>query len=535
MKFGRVPVHMAEGALLGHAVGSGSTRLQKGRILSAADIASLQAADVETVLVARLESGDVAENEAALTLAQAMAGANTRAVAGATGRANVMAAANGVLRVEPGRIDAVNLVDEALTVATAAPYARVAAGQMLATVKVIPFAAPRHAVSTAAEIAAAAPLAVAPFRRCRIGLITTYLPGTKKSLLDKTEAVMAQRAGDRGATIAHALRVSHDEGSIADAFRALAAERCSPVIVVGATATADRNDVAPAGLVSAGGAIDHFGMPVDPGNLLLLGRLGGAPVVIAPGCARSPKENGFDWVLDRLLAGIEVSRSDIMRMGAGGLLKEITSRPSPRARTPVANRDVAALVLAAGRSQRMGAANKLLAMVDGKPIVAHVVDRLVDSGLARIVIVTGHQAEAVAAALAGRPVAFVHNADYAAGMAASIRTGIGALGAEASGAMICLGDMPRVAAGTLRALRDAFDPDGGNGICVPVHGGRRGNPVIWAERFFPELAALHGDVGGRTLFADHEEEIAEVPVDDPAIFLDIDTQDALAELDKRTP
>jgi molybdenum cofactor cytidylyltransferase len=531
VRFGRIPVREAAGAVLGHSIGAGAARLQKGRVLTEADIATLAAQGVENVLAARLDANDVPENEAALVLARALAGPGTQAVAGATGRANVVAAAAGVLQVSPAQIDAINLVDEALTVATAAPWARVAAGQMLATVKVIPFAAPRRAVDTVVMEAGRAPLTVAAFRPCRIGLVTSFTPEMKPGLLDKTEAVMAQRAADRGATIAKALRAAHEETAIAAAMRELADAGCDPIIIVGATATADRNDVAPAGLVQAGGTVEHFGMPVDPGNLLLLGRLGAADVVIAPGCARSPKENGFDWILDRLVAGVTVTRADIMRLGAGGLLKEITSRPSPRARAATPGREVAALVLAAGRSQRMGGANKLLAPFDGKPIVAHVLDHLAQAGVKRITAVTGHQQDAVAAAIGGRAVTLVHNPHYATGMASSIRAGIAALDG-AGGALIGLGDMPRVGVQTLRALITAFaaNPDS---ICVPVHGGRRGNPVVWAARFFPELAALHGDVGGRSLFAAHEEEIVEVPVDDPAIFLDIDTQDALAELTRR--
>jgi molybdenum cofactor cytidylyltransferase len=124
--------------------------------------------------------------------------------------------------------------------------------------------------------------------------------------------------------------VPHETQALAEAIEQVEPES-DLVIVFGASAITDRRDVIPAAIESAGGAIEQFGMPVDPGNLLLLGKTrSGKAVLGAPGCARSPKENGFDWVLDRLLADVPVMPQDIRRMGAGGLLMEIVSRPQPR-------------------------------------------------------------------------------------------------------------------------------------------------------------------------------------------------------------
>ena len=103
------------------------------------------------------------------------------------------------------------------------------------------------------------------------------------------------------------------------------------LIAFGASAITDRRDVIPAAIEAIGGRIERFGMPVDPGNLLLLAERHGMPIIGAPGCARSPKENGFDWVLQRVLAGVPIHDADIRAMGVGGLLMEIASRPQPRA------------------------------------------------------------------------------------------------------------------------------------------------------------------------------------------------------------
>ena len=169
----------------------------------------------------------------------------------------------------------------------------------------------------------------------------------------------------------------------------------------------------PAAVEAVGGRIEHFGMPVDPGNLLLVGERRRAPVIGAPGCARSPKENGFDWILQRLLAGLPVGREDITGLGVGGLLMEIVTRPQPRDE-PVANRQqrIAAVVLAAGRSTRMGGANKLIAEIGGKPLVRIAVEHALASRARPVIVVTGHERERVEAALAGLDVRLVHNPGF---------------------------------------------------------------------------------------------------------------------------
>jgi molybdenum cofactor cytidylyltransferase len=253
-------------------------------------------------------------------------------------------------------------------------------------------------------------------------------------------------------------------------------------------------------------------------------------VLGAPGCARSPKENGFDWVLMRLLAGLPVTRGDIARMGVGGLLMEIVTRPQPRAEpAPADGRKVAAVVLAAGQSRRMGGPNKLLETVGRTPLVRRVVEQVLASKAEPVVVVTGHQREKVEQALSGLSVRFAHNPDYAEGLSTSVKTGIAALPPEADAALVILGDMPQIDAGLLDRLAGAFDPARGALIVVPTSAGKRGNPVLWARRFFPELSALQGDVGARHLIGTYADAVAEVPVDDHAAFFDVDTPDALAK------
>ncbi|MDB5486018.1 MAG: 4-diphosphocytidyl-2C-methyl-D-erythritol synthase, partial [Tardiphaga sp.] len=371
-------------------------------------------------------------------------------------------------------------------------------------------------------------LRIAPYVVSNVGVVSTMLPGLSPKVIDKTLRVTAERLAPTGATIIAERRVDHDEHALAKAIQELLARGAELVIVFGASAIADRRDVIPAAIEQSGGAITHFGMPVDPGNLLLIGNVKGVPVLGAPGCARSPVENGFDWVLMRLLAGIEVTRDDLTAMGVGGLLMEIVTRPQPR--IPVADQTskIAALVLAAGRATRMGGPNKLLAELNGKPLVRIVVEQALASQASSVTVVTGHQAREVEAALRGLNVSFVHNPQFADGLATSVKAGIAALPDNAAGAVVCLGDMPLIDAKLLDRLIAAFAPERGALITVPVNEGRRGNPVLWSRRFFAELMTLDGDVGARHLIAKHAVAVAEVPVEGQGAFLDIDTPQALA-------
>ena len=532
MKFGPVALDEAQGALLAHRLRLEGGALKKGRVLTAADLAALRDAGYQTVTVARLDSDDLGEDAAAEAVARAAGGAGLSLGTAATGRCNIYAARRGIAVIERDRIDACNRIDEAITIATVAPFTPVEAGDLVATVKIIPLAAPRATVGACVAVASAPePLVrVAETTRRTVGLIQTRLAGTKSSVLDKTVATMGARLGALGATLARERRCDHDEVALAKAIGALADVEL--LLILGASAIVDRRDVVPAAIEAAGGTVEHFGMPVDPGNLTLLAWLGETPVIGLPGSARSPRIHGVDWLLRRLLVGATVTGRDIMAMGAGGLLKEIAQRPLPRAKAspppsaaPDAPPRIAALVLAAGRSRRFGAVNKLLAEVDGTPMVARVVAAATASKAATVVVVTGHQAAKVRAALAGAE--FVDSPDYAAGLSASLRAGLAALPDDIDGAVVCLGDMPRVTAGLIDALIDAFEPAQGAAICLPTHRGKRGNPVLWARRFFAEMAAVTGDTGARHLIGEHADVVCEVPCDDDAVLVDVDTPEAL--------
>lgn len=531
MIFGRLPLDQASGALLAHGLTAGGRRLRKGHRLGATDIAALRDAGLADVLAARPEPGEVGEDAAAARTARAAAGAAVRVNAAFTGRCNIYATAPGVALVDRAAIAAMNRLHESLTIATVAPFSTVEAGQMLATVKVIPFAAPEAAV-VAAEQAVAGAVALAPFRPHRAGVISTRLPETKDSVIAKGVDLMRLRLTRAGSLLGAAAEVDHHEDAVAGAIRDQLDQGLSPLVIFAASAITDRRDVIPAGIVRAGGTIRHYGMPVDPGNLLLLGEVDGVPVIGAPGCARSPKENGFDWVLHRLLAGLAVDAAAIAGMGVGGLLMDTGQRGAPRTEQAPAPRmpRIAVLVLAAGQSRRMGPDNKLLLPVAGKPMVRHAVEAALGSAATTTIVVTGHEADAVRAALDGTGARFVHNPRYADGLSTSMIAGLDAVPADCDGAVVCLGDMPQIPAGLIDRLISGWNPVEGRAIVVPVREGKRGNPVLFDRSLFAAMREVAGDTGARHLIGLHEDLVAEIAVDDDAIFTDVDTPEAFRRL-----
>jgi molybdenum cofactor cytidylyltransferase len=531
VKFGPVAIADAEGAIASHSVRAGAKVVRKGTVISAADIAFLSVAGIAEVVVAQLEPGDVSEDEAAAALARAVAGDGIAVEAAFTGRSNLHAENAGVLLVDREGVERLNRVDEAVTFATLPAYRPVREGEMVGTIKIIPFAVAGEVQRKA--LAAAKPLlSVAPYKLKRVALVSTRLPGLAEKVIEKTVRVTAARLAPMGAAIFSDERVPHQAKSLSQSIKSALAENADLVIVFGASAIADRRDVIPAAIEEAGGRVEHFGMPVDPGNLMLIGAVGALPVIGAPGCARSPKENGFDWLLARLVAGLPVTREDVTALGVGGLLMEIVTRPQPREVPPRPGQAlrVATIVLAAGRGTRMGPENKLLADFKGKPIIRHAVEAALASKARPVIVVTGHQGERVAGALKGLEVSFVQNPRFAEGLSTSLRAGLAALPPEIDAVAVVLGDMPEVSGSLIDRLAASVDPARGALIAVPTRNGKRGNPVAWSRRLFDDLARLEGDVGARHLIGLHADTVTEVPVDDEAVFVDVDTPEALALL-----
>jgi molybdenum cofactor cytidylyltransferase len=330
MEFGPVAVDQAEGAILAHSVMRNGHRLRKGLVLGASDIADLRAAGIAQVIAARPGPDDVPEDTAAARLAAALvpdpAAAGLTLTDPFTGRVNLNAVGPGIVLLNTAAVQALNRIDPAITLATLAPFARVSAGTLAGTVKIITYAVPQAALAQAEALARRA-IRVQGVVRRSAGLLMTDVPGQEDKLIAKGRRAVEARLRALGMDLAGVVTVPHDTAAMARALAGLPGEM---LLILTGSATSDLFDTAPQALRVAGGTVARFGMPVDPGNLLFHGSLGDRPVIGLPGCARSPALNGADWVLERLACGLALTDDDIAAMGVGGLLKEIPIRPQPR-------------------------------------------------------------------------------------------------------------------------------------------------------------------------------------------------------------
>ena len=332
MRFGPLPLSQAEGAILAHSVALSDGRLRKGCTLGPREIALLQASGRTEVIAARLDPEDLHEDAAALAIARALvpdtvvAGLDLRPVG--TGRVNLHARAAGVVEVDADRVNALNAVDPMVTLATVPRWQRVGAGEMVATVKIIAYGVAESSVRAACDVGAEA-LRLRPTRLRRVALVETHAETTAKTL--GVDAI-TQRLAALGAGLCSHLHSPHREADLAAVLAEVTDAEL--ILILTASATSDPHDVAPSAVRKAGGHIERFGMPVDPGNLLFIGNLNGTPVIGLPGCARSPALNGADWVMERLICGVAVTSADIAGMGVGGLLKEIPTRGRLREAKP---------------------------------------------------------------------------------------------------------------------------------------------------------------------------------------------------------
>lgn len=336
MRFGPVPVEEAAGSILGHNVAGPDGRrwLRKGKALTERDARALAEMGRRFVYVAQPDPDDVDEDRAARRIAEAVAGPHLRLTGSATGRVNLLATSMGVLRVNVSHLARLNEL-AGITLATMSNNAMARAGQVVATVKILPYALAESVVARGEAIAAEVVplLGLDPFRVRKVGLILSGSPSLRSKLFQEFSPLV-ERIEAAGARISEKIFVTlEDENGEDELARALVRHRDADVeliLLAGETAIMDPRDITPRAVERAGGTIACVGAPVDPGNLLMLAYLGDVPIVGAPGCARSRKVNVIDWILPRLLAGDRLVRADIVEMGHGGLLEDVPERPLPR-------------------------------------------------------------------------------------------------------------------------------------------------------------------------------------------------------------
>ena len=332
MKFGEFPIGEAHGCILAHTIRLSDVSLKKGKVLVSNDLEKLREAGITSVTGVCLESGDVGEDSAATRIAKAVSGCNLKARPASTGRVNLIANEDGIFQIDIEKVININRIDEAMTLATLPTNSRVRAGQLVATVKIIPFSVSEESLSKLEAVAKTGEvqLAVHGFQGKKVALILSRLSGDAEKLVGKRRQAMEKRVFSLSGSLIDVTICMHTAVEVAGALQSTYDLRPDIILVFGASSIVDRADIIPAALTLAGGEIVQLGMPVDPGNLLLLGTLIDTTVIGVPSCAASLKDNGFDWVLERLFAELPLDKDHITAMAAGGLLSEISTRPMPR-------------------------------------------------------------------------------------------------------------------------------------------------------------------------------------------------------------
>ena len=437
-----------------------------------------------------------------------------------------------------------NKVNEAISISTLPNFTSVQKGQLIATSKIIPFFLSSKCLTQAQQEFTNKPsLSIKPFVRNNLTIIFTKSQISKKSLYEKSKISTIARLKNLGLFAEKIIEIPHSYISLESELKRVCEKikqddtfDTSCILIFSAIATTDRQDIVPQSIVRSGGSILRFGLPVDPGNLTVIAELNKTPILGLPGCARSSKQNGFDWILERTLANIEITDSDIAKMGIGGLLKEMPNRPEPREpkerKKDKKKKNIALILLAAGNSKRMGKKNKLLEIVNGKSMIKHCVENISRLPIKQKVIVLGHEARKIKSKLDLATFKIINNLDYKNGISTSIKIGILSLDKTMDGVFIVLADMPMIKINTYLELINNFQKGNSKVIFIPTWQGKKGNPVLLDKSIFPELIKLEGDEGAQQIFSNFEDNIQEIEVNDSGTCFDIDTLEDLKAVKK---
>lgn len=521
MKFEERKIADAEGWSLAHSLITGQQKWPKATLLTPEICVKITEQGINKVQVFKLENDDITEDAAAHLAANTVAGSGVNVVIEGRGRANLIANHDGIF-IPGNAIDVINQLDDAFSAASLPAYHVVSKGQLIATIKLIPYGIERRKIA-ALDVKNHKASVVA------FSALHTTLISTGPKITDKSLDALKARIERLGGTVSALMNTSHDIETVADLLKRCQNTETDIIMLLGASAISDKRDVIPAALTQVGGSITKLGLPTDPGNLLMLGTLGDKHVIGLPGCARSPALNGFDWVLERLFAGVGFDHHSLTMMGTGGLLKEMSGRRVPRIekKPPTNKSNIGALILAAGTASRAQGTSKLLSMFGSQTVIEATLAGILQQSLSEVVIVTGHNAEKLQPCLNGKNITVAHNEHYQNGMGSSLSIGARTMSEKNDYIMICLADMPFVRTETYKALLMAAHKADPGAILVPTFNSKRGHPVVWHQRYFAELAHLSGDTGGKYIMQRSSAAIIEVPVDDPAILIDLDTPEML--------
>ena len=529
MKIESLAPQKSIGSVLAQTYNLPGKTVSKGTLITKEIVAYFRTGNVQIILCAVPEEGDIHEDEAAEAISSAIDKNHIYAEKASTGRVNFKSQSLCLVRYERDLIKEVNLVDESIAFSIVEHNQLLAKNDLIATLKIIPFFTQKKYVDQVISILAKNELfKTHSLNKKEVSLIQTSFEWQKKSIFKATSNVTRNRLEALDCSLNEEKLICHDYEVLRSEIKSCIESGIDILLLSGASAIIDRSDYIPKAILSEGGEIIQYGLAVDPGNLLLVAKIGKTTIIGMPGCARSPKLNGFDWVLQLLMADIPVVKEELAEMGAGGLLMEIASRPLPRALAKSVNKrekKIMGVILAAGNSTRMGKDNKLLKNIDGVPLIRNIALEITKSDLDSCSIVLGYQSDKVADVIKDLNINLILNPLWKEGQASSLKAALNSLTSSYSDLLIMLGDLPGIKSGHInRIIEEHLSSENRSSkITIPSFKGETGNPVIWGKSFFHDLSNLEGDVGGRVLFSQHPAAINLIEMDDPSVVTDTDT------------
>ena len=529
MKIEHLDPKESQGSILAQSYNLSERKLSKGTRVSKAIVELLNKENIKTILCAVPHENDLDEDAAAEAISKAIDRNRLYAEEASTGRVNFRTPALGVVRYNRELIKKINLVDESIAFSIVEHNQLLAKNDLIATLKIIPFFVSKIYVERVVALLSKHEIfKIHRLEEKKVGFIQTYYDWQKRSIFKATSNVTRSRLDALGCLLEKETLIPHDHESLCSEIKSSLDSGAQVLLISGASAITDRSDYIPKAILSVGGEIIQYGLAVDPGNLLLIGQIGNTTIIGMPGCARSPKLNGFDWVLQLLMANIPITKEELADMGAGGLLMEIASRPLPRALSKSVNKrekKIMGVILAAGNSTRMGKDNKLLRNVGEASLIRNTAVEMLKSDLDSCSIVLGYQSDKVAEVIKDLNINLILNPLWQEGQASSLKAALNTLDDTYSDLLIMLGDMPGVKTRHINKVIEEhlLANNRKSKITIPSFNGRKGNPVIWGRSFFPDLSNIEGDLGGRALFSQHPAAINLLDVDDSAFVTDADT------------
>ena len=330
MQFGSIKLEKSEGSILAHSIKLENLNISKGTLLTENHIMDLRSKGVQSVVVARLENGDIEENKSAIIVSKAFSHNSLIFSKANTGRINIFSKHDGLLIYSVSSLISFNLIDEGIALALLTQNSFVKKKQLIGTLKVIPYSLPKKTILKFRRFENL--IIVKPVKEKKFSLIQTSHENMKESFYKKTSIETKKRVENLSCFLLDDTICEHNEKELTSKISSIIKKDIDILLISCASAVSDRNDILPKSIMNLGGNIIHFGLPVDPGNLLILASLNNKLILGMPGCARSPSLNGLDLILRMLVTDIKIDKKIIASLGVGGLLKDTRLRPFPRSK-----------------------------------------------------------------------------------------------------------------------------------------------------------------------------------------------------------